>query len=139
TLGRVLMRAGRAADALAEYRRAAEHHRTHLPEAEPRSLCHVATALRVLGRPDEALAAVQEATRKNERLLHDSARALVTRMFLRYEEGRILLALGQASRAAHVLELCAESQRSDADWPRLGALAMLVRAQLLAGRPDLAT
>ena len=84
------------------------------------------------------LALVEEAHAKNERYLHDSERAQVTRMFARYEEGLVLLELREWGRAVHVLELCADAQKRDHDWPRLGALAALVRGYLGNGRGDLA-
>jgi hypothetical protein len=107
TLGRALMHGGRYDEALLQLTAAAEFHREHQPEEEPRSRCYQATCLRLHGRPVEALSVAQaaERTTRDATLRRRAGSYLAgTFRFLRLEEGRCLLDLDRPHEALPAFE-----------------------------------
>ena len=133
TLGRVLMHAGRYAEAEPHLRAGAEHHREHVPNEHARSLSYLAACLRHAGRQDEALAAVEEALEVNARHVSIRRSAQTTEHYLHLERGRVLIELEAYDEAER--ELFSVMPRAAlASYPRLGAERSLVRLHLRACR-----
>lgn len=102
TLGRALMHAGRFDEALVELRRAADCHRGKVQREQlPRSLCYVATCLRLSGNASGALQVTQQAL---EHLrapdIQNADNTPLTFRFVLLERGRCRLALDQPAAAA---------------------------------------
>lgn len=137
TRGRALLHAGRHDEALADLLdTVAWFEARREPWEAARTSKDVATCLRLLGRHDEALAVV---TRALEWLATRAARKEVsakTRIFLRLEQGRCLLALGRPAEAVAPLEEVERAQLHDRDYPRLGAVRGLVVAFRRLGRGE---
>lgn len=94
----------------------------------------VATCLRLMQRPAEALAVVDRALAW---LAESAGRRLVsskTRDFLLLERGRCLLVVGAPHEAMDAFERVVSAQSRDADYPRLGAVRGLIMARRRAGR-----
>jgi tetratricopeptide (TPR) repeat protein len=127
TRGRARLHAGRAEEALADLRDALAHHRKFLPREAPRSATYLAQALRLAGRPAEALGVLAEARdllRQQAIALH--AESPLTHLFLDLEEGRCHLARGDLARARTLLQSVEAAQPAPTDYPRLGAARSLL-------------
>ncbi len=133
TLGRAILHGGDPAGACDTLREAVQFQRTNEPEEEARSLCYVATAVRMAGDPAAALVQVLtglELTAKRSVFL--SSRT--TRMYLHLEKGRCELALGRWPDALASFDVVIgegrrgpteeteERPKRDHDYPKLGAL-----------------
>lgn len=132
TLGRARMHAGDDEAALAHLRDAAEHHARELPREAARSFVTLATAFRRGGRHEEALGALDEAARAIERNASERESAS-SRLFLRYEEARVLYELGRLDEAYAGFERVVLSQAVDEDYPRAGCLRYLAAIDAARG------
>lgn len=122
TLGRALLHANRRPEALACLEDALAFHRQNLPEETARSTNYYATALRLAGRPEDALAHTEAAFG----LL--PSRGHATWKFLRLEQGRCLQALQRYDEARAAFDDVAYTGSDDSDYPRIGALRGLAAA-----------
>jgi len=100
TLGRALLRAGRAEEALTYLSEGVEIHKGWLLREQPRSLCYLATGLRLAGRLDQAL----EATHRGLELcdhpqVAQCRSSVATKAYLNLERGRCLCAQGKPEEA----------------------------------------
>ncbi len=133
TEGRALLHAGDRAGAEPLLRDALRHHQQHVPMEAPRSSCYLATCLRLLGRPDDALAVIDEAL---DRMDAHGARPRLfdtTEAYARLERARTLMALGRLDEARADLVRVMDAQESDLAYPRLGALRELACVDLMRG------
>lgn len=132
TLGRALMHAGELEKA--EPILAAAVALNTSPEIdavqEARSRIYLATCVRLLDRPADAIAQCELAGAALERA-DDRDSAAETRRYLSLELGRSLLAAGRAEAA--VAELCACEHADDASHPWIGALRTLSLARRALG------
>lgn len=133
TLGRAFMHAGDLDLAEPLLRRAMEHHAMREGPEGARSACYLATCLRLLGNPQEALALLEPAL---TRLAEQSSRwdmAETTRLYLRLERGRTLAALGRWDDAVVDLRAVRAGQHGEIAYPKLGAMRSLATALRTAG------
>lgn len=135
THGRALMHAGRLKEAEALLRSAADHHRTRAPKELAQSLSYLATCLRRAGRPEDALAIVDDALRINEPDTARSDAARTTENYLRLERGRILLEMSRYDEAERDLLAVAPAAQITM-YPRLGAERSLVGLRVATGDTD---
>lgn len=130
TLGRALMHACRDEDARPWLEKGVEHHRQHLPEELPRSLCYLATSLRRLGYYDEAATTLEAALAAEE---GDSFASGNTLLFLLYERARLHFERGEFDDCLRGIERIQRRQSNPADYPRLGTLRYEVACRALRG------
>lgn len=130
TLGRALMHACRDEDARPWLEKGVEHHRQHLPEELPRSLCYLATNLRRLGRYDEAATTLEAALGVEEGESFASGNTL---LFLLYESARLHFERGEYDDCLRDIERIQRRQSNPADYPRLGTLRYEVACRALRG------
>jgi len=130
TLGRALMHACRDEDARPWLEKGVEHHRQHLPEELPRSLCYLATNLRRLGRYDEAATTLEAALAVEEGESFASGNTL---LFLLYERARLHFERGELGDCLRDIERIQRRQSNPADYPRLGTLRYEVACRALRG------
>jgi tetratricopeptide (TPR) repeat protein len=131
THGRALMHAGRLNEAEALLQRALAHHRDEVPREAPRSMCYLATCLRLAGRAEEALLIVDDARAAALTLASRWNDAVTTGLFLHLERGRLHAVLGMWHEAVTDFLLVRDGQLEDVAYPRLGAvrgLAVVLRA-----------
>jgi hypothetical protein len=124
TLGRALMHAGQLTEAVEQLRFAVDAHAAQ-PEQVPRSLCYLATCLRLAGAPRDARACVLDALKKLESL-RSSPNAPATRRYLNLELGRCELVLGSLDAARSAFELVLPDD-ADTSHPRISALRGLAQ------------
>lgn len=132
TLGRALMHTGRFEEALVHLEEAALHHARELPSEEPRSRSYQAAALRLLGRPEDALLVARGAldTAAGTRGAEGSI------PYLEVELGRAALALARYDEAIAAFLRVGERLARDDDYPRISALRGLAAAYRRSGRPE---
>lgn len=135
TRGRALLHAGRYMEALDTLE---ETKRWFLARKEPweaaRTSKDIATGLRLCGRPDDALAVVEQALRWLDDARSRREVSAKTRDFLTLELGRCLLAGERPGDALGAFEQVVSAQMYDYDYPRLGALRGVVVANRRLGR-----
>jgi len=108
-------------------------HAKHQVRELARSRVHLAAALRVLGRPLDALAELERAEQDLAKAReHSVAYANTTSIYLDYERARALVDMGLGLEA-HVAATRALQRCDGAFWPRLGILRTLAWAHRLLG------
>ncbi len=127
TLGRALLHAGRAVEAVAPLREAVDFHAAHFPEQEARSRCYLATGLRLAGDVAEALAETGRALAVVDPGDH------ATRPYLELERARCLQALGRYADARVLFDEVARTGSADTDHPRISALRGLAAVNRALG------
>ena len=103
----------------------------------PRTQVYLSMALRGVGDLDGARTTLDaaDALLRDEVEVYDAAYAQQTRMYWRYERGRLAVAAGDGAAALEPLLLALRTAREGGWWPRAGVLRTLVRACRVAGRP----
>jgi tetratricopeptide (TPR) repeat protein len=132
THGRALLHFGRPTLALPFLREAVEEHRRSDTPEVPRSLTYLATATRMAGNSNGALALCEEALDE----LSDSRRyswATKTRAYLQLERGRCLSELQRFSEATNAFEEVVRSCEHDHEHPRSGAVRGLAAVHRTLG------
>lgn len=96
----------------------------------------LAMALRTAGRPDEALVAIDQASRELESRTRVASWSyyLQTRTFIRYERARIMLDQGRAKEAERVAREALEELVPLGPWPQIGILRTQAWALRALGR-----
>jgi tetratricopeptide (TPR) repeat protein len=131
TLGRALMHASRDEEARTWLEKGVHHHRQHLREELPRSLCYLAANLRRLGRHEDAAHALEEAfTETHTR--HDAASAS-SALFLLYERARLRFERGEFEACLEDIESIKRRQSGPTHYPRLGTLRYEVACRAALG------
>ena len=134
TLGRALMHAGHAEQALSELSAAVECHRATHPEQVPRSLCYLATAHRLAGRAGDALEIVKTAAEILALpLIAKGPNVPATRRYLALECARCELALDSLGVARDAF-LTVMDNDEDASHPRIAAIRGLAQVYRRLGQ-----
>jgi len=135
TRGRALLHGGRHTEALQYLEETVQWFLARsMPWEAARTSKDIATCLRLLHRPVEALATVDRALGWLDTLAQHRAVSTKTRDFLLLERGRCQLALDAPRDARVAFEHVLGAQLRDTDYPRLGAVRGLLIAYRRAGQ-----
>jgi len=135
TRGRALLHGGRYVDALKVLEETARWFEERaMPWEAARTSKDVATCLRLMQRPADALAVVDRALAWLDAAGRRRAVSSKTRDFLMLERGRCLLAVDAPHDAHGAFVRVVDTQSRDGDYPRLGAVRGLVVAYRRTGR-----